>query len=230
MSYGPRLVILLCPGGSHSRGTGRAPDFSQKTRRARQKCFVSLGKTMGKPTGKLQKVWMVFERAGEPGAPESLLASRLSDRITRFDFQEAIDRLDSDSGANPELVLLQGRPGKAAQRQLRMLRERRPTLAVLLLSYFKDAEDMAAWMSDSVMAAIGLARDIAPDRANPYKLSKRETEVLRLMTRGLIKKEIGEQLSISYHTIVHHERSIYEKLGVHTRGAAVAKALMEKLC
>jgi DNA-binding NarL/FixJ family response regulator len=182
---------------------------------------------MRKLTGEVEQVWMVFEETGNDKTPESLLASRLSDRIIQLKFEEAIDRLDS--GAKPEVVLLQGRPGKTAQRQLRMLKERRPDLTVLLLSYYRDAEDLAAWVSESVIAAIGLPKDSVPEYTNPYGLSKRETEVLRLMTRGLIKKEIAEQLSISYHTIVHHERSIYEKLNVHTRSAAVAKALMEKL-
>jgi DNA-binding NarL/FixJ family response regulator len=64
---------------------------------------------------------------------------------------------------------------------------------------------------------------------NTYGLSAREKEVLVLMTKGLIKKEIAEQLGVSYYTVNNHLRSIYEKLHVHTRGGAVAKALGERL-
>jgi DNA-binding NarL/FixJ family response regulator len=60
-----------------------------------------------------------------------------------------------------------------------------------------------------------------------YALSIREREVLELMVKGKIKKEIADQLNLSYHTVDHHLRSIYSKLQVHTRGGAVAKALAE---
>jgi DNA-binding NarL/FixJ family response regulator len=62
-----------------------------------------------------------------------------------------------------------------------------------------------------------------------YGLTSREKEVMELMVRGLIKKEIADQLSLSYHTIDTHLRNIYQKLHVHTRTGAVAKVLKEKL-
>lgn len=62
-----------------------------------------------------------------------------------------------------------------------------------------------------------------------YGLSGREKEILELMVQGLIKKEIADRLGVSYHTVNNHLRSIYEKLHVHTRGGAVAKALNERL-
>ena len=58
-----------------------------------------------------------------------------------------------------------------------------------------------------------------------YGLSPRENEILELMVKGLVKKEIADALGVSYHTVNNHLRSIYEKLHVHTRGGAVAKAL-----
>ncbi len=70
-------------------------------------------------------------------------------------------------------------------------------------------------------------------RATPekqgYGLSLREREVLELMVQGKIKKEIAEQLHLSYHTVDNHLRSIYSKLQVHTRGSAVAKAVAEHI-
>jgi DNA-binding NarL/FixJ family response regulator len=66
----------------------------------------------------------------------------------------------------------------------------------------------------------------APSK-HEYGLSSREREVLELMVQGLIKKEIADQLALSYHTVDNHLRSIYAKLQVHTRGGAVAKAVSE---
>ena len=62
-----------------------------------------------------------------------------------------------------------------------------------------------------------------------YGLTAREQSILELMTEGLIKKEIAEKLSLSYHTVDTHLRNIYAKLHVNTRSGAVAKALKERL-
>jgi len=68
-----------------------------------------------------------------------------------------------------------------------------------------------------------------PQQEQNYGLTSRERKVLELMTRGLIKKEIADNLSLSYHTVDTHLRNIYTKLHVHNRTGAVAKALTEKL-
>ena len=44
-----------------------------------------------------------------------------------------------------------------------------------------------------------------------------------------IEKQIAEKLGLSHHTVNNQLRSIYDKLHVHTRGGAVAKALKERL-
>jgi len=62
-----------------------------------------------------------------------------------------------------------------------------------------------------------------------YGLTAREQKILELMTQGLIKKEIADQLSVSYHTVDTHLRNIYSKLHVHTSTGAVSKALKERL-
>lgn len=73
------------------------------------------------------------------------------------------------------------------------------------------------------------ARQTVPAQKSDYGLSPREKEVLELMVQGLIKKEIAQKLSLSFFTVDHLLRSIYDKLHVHTRGGAVAKAMRERL-
>jgi DNA-binding NarL/FixJ family response regulator len=63
-----------------------------------------------------------------------------------------------------------------------------------------------------------------------YNLSSREVEILRLMIEGLIKKEIADRLSLSFHTVDDYLRNIYRKLHVNSGTAAVAKAVRERLC
>jgi DNA-binding CsgD family transcriptional regulator len=62
----------------------------------------------------------------------------------------------------------------------------------------------------------------APD-ADPAALSTREHEVLALVRDGLRNAEIAEALWVSPATVRKHLENIYEKLGVHTRTAAVAR-------
>ncbi len=56
-------------------------------------------------------------------------------------------------------------------------------------------------------------------------LSPREREVLDLLAKGLLYKEIAEKLDSSVYTINAHVRRIYEKLQVNSRSQAVAKFL-----
>jgi DNA-binding NarL/FixJ family response regulator len=63
-----------------------------------------------------------------------------------------------------------------------------------------------------------------------YNLSSREVDILRLMIQGLIKKEIADHLSLSFHTVDDYLRNIYRKLHVKSGTAAVAKAVRERLC
>lgn len=53
-------------------------------------------------------------------------------------------------------------------------------------------------------------------------LTARESEILDLLSKGLLYKEIAEQLQVSYNTVNNHVRHIYEKLHVNTRTEAVA--------
>lgn len=55
------------------------------------------------------------------------------------------------------------------------------------------------------------------------QLSARENDVLELLVKGLLQKEIAHQLGISYWTVQTHIARIYEKLHVHSRAQAVAK-------
>jgi DNA-binding NarL/FixJ family response regulator len=69
---------------------------------------------------------------------------------------------------------------------------------------------------------------MAPE-SRDYGLTEREKEVLEQMVEGLTKKEIADQLSLSFHTVDKHIRGIYSKLHVNTMTGAVAKALKEGL-
>ncbi len=56
-------------------------------------------------------------------------------------------------------------------------------------------------------------------------LAPRELEVLELMAEGCTSRQIGEQLHLATATIKTHTQTLYRKLGVSDRGAAVAEAM-----
>lgn len=61
--------------------------------------------------------------------------------------------------------------------------------------------------------------------AEAQSLSPREAEVLNLLAKGFLYKEIADQMKVSYATVHTHIRHIYEKLHVRSRTEAVAKHL-----
>lgn len=60
-------------------------------------------------------------------------------------------------------------------------------------------------------------------------LSRRETEVLRLVANGLTDAEVAAQLCVSRRTVTTHLSSVYEKLGVSSRAAATRIAVERHL-
>lgn len=57
-------------------------------------------------------------------------------------------------------------------------------------------------------------------KKNP-NLSKRELQVLTLVSEGYCNREIANKLSITHHTVKFHIREIYEKMDVFNRARAV---------
>jgi DNA-binding NarL/FixJ family response regulator len=60
------------------------------------------------------------------------------------------------------------------------------------------------------------------------KLTKREQEILGLLAKGYLYKEIADQLGITLSTVRAHLHTVYEKLHVQSRTQAVVKFLGER--
>lgn len=94
-----------------------------------------------------------------------------------------------------------------------------------LLSAIKDIHAGGSPMSSNIARKIvqSFQRFSNLSPAEPDNLSPREREVLELLARGYLYKEIAESLHISVPTVNTHIRRIYEKLHVRSRAQAVAK-------
>ncbi|SDD27959.1 response regulator transcription factor [Williamwhitmania taraxaci] len=62
----------------------------------------------------------------------------------------------------------------------------------------------------------------ANEQHNCFKLTCREVEIMELITRGLLNKEIAAKLNISPQTVKNHLRKIFQKLRVENRTEATA--------
>ncbi|HVZ96553.1 MAG TPA: response regulator transcription factor [Chitinophagaceae bacterium] len=67
------------------------------------------------------------------------------------------------------------------------------------------------------------------DMPNIFELSKREKEILQLLSRGLDYKEIGSGINISPNTVKKHTRNIYQKLHVNSKAQALRIAYLKGL-
>jgi DNA-binding CsgD family transcriptional regulator len=66
-------------------------------------------------------------------------------------------------------------------------------------------------------------------RAEELNLTPREMDILQWLVEGFSYKKIAEKLFISPLTVQSHIKRVYEKLQVHSKSAAVSKALKYRL-
>ena len=69
--------------------------------------------------------------------------------------------------------------------------------------------------------------DVAPLIVEAYGLTQRELDVTRAIARGLGTAEVAEHLFVSQHTVRDHVKSVFEKVGVSSRGELVAKVFAD---
>jgi predicted ATPase/DNA-binding CsgD family transcriptional regulator len=83
----------------------------------------------------------------------------------------------------------------------------------------------AAGRTMSLVAATKLALEAAAPTAAPAELTARETDVLRLVARGMTNEQVARELFISPRTVNWHLTSVYGKLGLRSRTEATRFAL-----
>ena len=76
---------------------------------------------------------------------------------------------------------------------------------------------------------INIFREIRPPQNADYQLTPHETRLLKLLVEGHNYKTAAAELGVSVNTISFHLKHIYEKLQVHSKSEAVAKALRDHL-
>jgi DNA-binding NarL/FixJ family response regulator len=99
-----------------------------------------------------------------------------------------------------------------------------------ILDAIREVHAGGAPMSSEIAAKVLRAfRAFAPIRDADSTLTRREEEILDELVKGNSYKTTADHLNISIHTVRFHIRSIYEKLHVHSKSEAVARALRGRM-
>jgi len=99
-----------------------------------------------------------------------------------------------------------------------------------LLESLKEVVAGGAPMSPEVaLRVIRLFREFSPPARALHRLTQQELQLLKLIIDGHTYKTAAVELEISVSTVSFHLQNIYNKLQVHSKSEAVAKALRERL-
>jgi NarL family two-component system response regulator YdfI len=148
---------------------------------------------------------------------------------------------------HPDVVLMDLRmPGMDGLTAIEHLQVEKPDVAVVILTTFNEDDLMLRGLRagargyllkdasrETLFAAIRAAAHgetlLSPASSAASELTEREQEVLQAIARGERSKEIAFHLGISERTVKAHLSSIYSKLGVDSRAAAIAVAAQHGL-
>jgi DNA-binding NarL/FixJ family response regulator len=99
-----------------------------------------------------------------------------------------------------------------------------------LLDSLREVRAGGAPMSPEVARrVIKLFQNFTPPQNAAYHLTPQEKELLKMLVEGHSYKTAAHEMKISVHTVSFHLRNVYEKLQVHSKSEAVAKALREHI-
>jgi DNA-binding NarL/FixJ family response regulator len=158
---------------------------------------------------------------------------------------------------NPDVVLMDiNLPGMTGIECVARLKDREPKIQVLMLTSYEESdlifESLGAGASGYLLKNMPpaelvraveqvhaggspMSMHIARKVVNHFqhsssevaKLTRRELEILALLAKGYLYKEIADQLGISLSTVRAHLHTVYEKLNVQSRTQAVVKYLSQ---
>jgi DNA-binding NarL/FixJ family response regulator len=168
--------------------------------------------------------------------------------------EEAISSINRDK---PEIVLMDIElPGVNGIQGTKTIKEKSPHTDIIMVSVYEDSElvfealkagasgyitksanymELLTALDEIVKGGAPMSSRIARMvidnfHVNPNSpLTKRETEILQLISEGKTYTQISEELFISKETAKTHIKNIYSKLQVNSKSEAIAKANLEKL-
>lgn len=168
--------------------------------------------------------------------------------------EDAIDAIQRDK---PEIILMDIElPGMNGIQCAKIIKDKYPHIDIIMVTVYEDSElvfealksgasgyitksanymELLSALEEIVKGGAPMSSRIARMvidnfHVNPNSpLTKRETEILQLISEGKTYTQISEELFISKETAKTHIKNIYSKLQVNSKSEAIAKANLEKL-
>ena len=174
----------------------------------------------------------------------------------KYAFPDGESALTSIPNLNIDVVLMDIElPGKSGIEVCGKLKDQCPELDIIMLTVQSDDDsifeslcvgasgyllkdtnpaDLLVHIQEVFNGGAPMSSRVARRIINSFRiidnpLSPRESEVLKLLAKGLNYKEVADKLFLSTHTVQTHIKNIYSKLQVKTRAEAVYKAIKQKL-
>jgi PAS domain S-box-containing protein len=180
-----------------------------------------------------------------------LLWNRAAERILGYSARDAVDRLCCDlfvgfddsgnrlcyRGCHVTKLVEMGDPVHSFDMRTRT-KSGHPVwinLSILVIPGDEAIESLTVHLFRDVTATKELLNLVHERLAGPMEaapaatLTRRETEILRLVARGANTRTVAEQLRVSPSTVRNHVQNILDKLGAHSRLEAVAYATRHRL-
>ena len=99
-----------------------------------------------------------------------------------------------------------------------------------IIEGIREAVNGGAPMSPEIARkVITIFRDFRPPERVDYELTPHEERLLKMMVDGHTKKTAAAEIGVSVNTVSFHLKRVYEKLQVHSKSEAVAKALRNRI-
>ena len=161
------------------------------------------------------------------------------DVVMRLDSPESLSEKLLVSDANILIInpLLLGFNGQNMVSQ--WVKENPQLVCIALVTTYMDESalknfDGVIGINDSKLKIINKLNQIAQnsdrnEKPDDVELSKREIDVLVAVAKGLMNKEIADQMNISIHTVISHRKNITRKTGIKSVSGLTVYALLNNL-
>lgn len=90
-------------------------------------------------------------------------------------------------------------------------------------------DDNTSKIESKLHDAISAHNEDTGQTSDDYELTRREIEVLIAAAKGLMNKEIADELNISVHTVISHRKNISRKTGIKSVAGLTVYALLNNL-
>ena len=161
------------------------------------------------------------------------------DVVMRLDSPESLSEKLLVSDANILIInpLLLGFNGQNMVSQ--WVKENPQLVCIALITTYMEESalknfDGIIGINDSKLKTINKLNQIAQsndknEKPDDVELSKREIDVLVAVAKGLMNKEIADQMNISIHTVISHRKNITRKTGIKSVSGLTVYALLNNL-